>query len=885
MKRFDSQNDRSEAESPQPPRWAQRLIRWYCRPDLLEDLQGDLNEYFARNLKTKGVKRARLIYCLDALKFFRPYTVRKPDFINLFIHWIMIGSYLKTSRRSLVRNKLFSFINIFGLAVSMSVGLLVIALTTDLRSYDDFQLKKDRTYRVITTYQDRDQPAMELASTSVKVGQKIRETVAGVEDVTILRNGFSGDAHVGETIIPIDAFYADRSFFKVFTFPLLKGDPATALKEPYSLVLTEKTAQKLFGEADPLGKIVRFDTLTYTVTGVAKEVPKLSHLRFGALVSFATADILESRKDPNFYSWGNIWQNYVYIVLPSTQTPESVQATLATLNTQENAVIKNRKYTVALQPLKEAALGRKLENAIGPTMMPMVIWILGGLALIVMLSACFNYTNLSIARSLRRSREVGIRKIIGALKSHVLGQFMAESVLIALLALVFSFGLFLFLRTQFLALDSHISDLVSLNLSPKIILYFVVMAVVVGLVAGFFPALFFSRINALQVIKDVSTMKVFRHVSMRKALIVIQYTISLIFIATTLIGYNQYRGFLSFDLGFTTENILNIRLQQNKGNLLRKELAEIPEVREISQSMMITSLGSIHGTSMKYTNPDDSAMVWLNLVDEHYLPVHNHKLIAGKNFTLRPKKGEESEVIVNQQVLKRFNIANKDPQKALGKMITVDGKKLAIVGVLKDFHYGTMDKKIEPVMFRYSSDEPWGYLNVKISSTDLSSTMASIDNAWRRIDKIHPLDAKFYDDQIELAYSQFVVMVKVIGFIAFLAICIASLGLFGMVVFTTETRLKEISIRKVLGASEEGLIYLLSKGFLSMLMIATFVALPATYFFFDKVVLTNFAYHQPIGLSELLAGVVIVMFLAFLLIGSQTLKAARKNPANVLKSE
>ncbi|WP_405512558.1 ABC transporter permease [Spirosoma sp. KNUC1025] len=708
MKRFESQNNRVDDQMPHPPRWAQRLLRWYCRPSLLEDLQGDLNEYFERNLKAKGARRARLIYCLDVLKFFRPYTVRKPDFINLFIHWIMIGSYLKTSRRSLVRNKLFSFINIFGLAVSMSVGLLIIALTTDLRSYDDFQVKKDRTYRVITTYQDRDQPGVDLASTSVKVGRKIRETVAGVEDVTILRNGFSGDAHVGETIIPLDAFYADRSFFRVFTFPLLKGDPATALKEPYSLVLTEKTAQKLFGNSDPLGKTVQFDTLNYTITGIAKDVPKLSHIRFDALVSFATADALLAKKDPNFYSWENVWQNYVYIVLPENRDPESVRTTLAKLNTQENAVIKNRKFTVALQPLKEAALGRKLENQIGPTMVPIVVWILGGLAFIIILSACFNYTNLSIARSLRRSREVGIRKIIGALKSHVLGQFMAESVIIALLALVFSFGLFLFLRTQFLALDSHISDLVSLDLSPKIILYFVMMAVAVGLIAGLFPALFFSRINALQVIKDVTSMKVFRHVSMRKALIVIQYTISLIFIATTLIGYNQYRGFLSFDLGFTTENILNIRLQQNKGDLLRKELAEIPEVREISQSSMVTSLGSMHGSNMKYTDPNDSTMVWQNLVDEHYLPVHNHKLIAGNNFTLRPKKGEEREIIVNEQVLKRFNIANKNPQKAIGKIVTVDGHKLAIVGVMKDFHYGTTDKKIEPVMFRYSADEPWG---------------------------------------------------------------------------------------------------------------------------------------------------------------------------------
>jgi ABC-type antimicrobial peptide transport system permease subunit len=871
----------------QPPRCAQRLLSWYCRPALLEDLQGDLNEYFERNLKAKGPKKARLIYWLDVLKFFRLYTVRKPDFINLFIHWVMIGSYLKTSRRSLVRNKLFSAINIIGLAVSISVGLLVIAFVADLRSYDDFHEKKDRIYRVITTYQPPEQPSIGLASTSVKVGKRIREAVTGIEDVVIMRNAFGGDATVGEKMVPLDGLWADALFFKVFSFPLLEGDPTTVLKEPYSLVLTEKTAKKLFGDVNPVGKSVKFDTLTYKVTGLLKDVPKLSHLQFDALASFSTMDAQLARKDPNFYSWENIWQNYVYIVLPPNKDPQTVQTALDKLNKQENARLAGKKtaISVSLQPLKEIALGPRLDNQIGPNMIPIVVWILVGLAFVIILSACFNYTNLSIARSLRRSREVGIRKIIGALKSHVLGQFMAESVIIALLALIFSFALFLFLRREFMALDPFIERLVSLELSIQVILYFIALAVVVGLAAGFLPALFFSRINPVQVLKDVSALKVFRRITMRKALIVIQYTLSLIFITTTLIGYNQYRSFLVFDLGYNTENILNIQLQGNKGDVLKKELAQIPAVNDISKSMMITSLGSVFGSSMKYTNPQDSALVWLNEVDEHYLPVHKHKLLAGTNFTLRPKKGEEVEVIVNEQVLKRFNIAQRNPQKALGEQVKVDGQKLTIVGVLKDFHYGTVEKKIEPVMFRYWTDESGGYLNVKLTSTDLPATMASIEDAWQRIDKIHPLNAKFYDDQIEEAYRQFSVMLKVIGFITFLAICIASLGLFGMVVFTTETRLKEISIRKVLGASESGLLYLLSKSFLTLLFVAMLVALPATYFFFEKVVLTNFAYHQPIGLGELLTSVVIVMLLACLLIGSQTIKAARRNPANVLKNE
>ena len=797
----------------------------------------------------------------------------------------MIGSYIKTSGRSIVRNKLFSAINIIGLSVSMSVGLLVIAFTYDLSSYDDFHENKDRIYRVMSRYQQLDDRIINLASTSVKAGKNIQESLSGFEELTIMRNGFGGDAIIGETILPVSGLWASESFFKIFTFPLISGDPNSALKDPYSIVLTEKSAKKLFGTSEVLGKEIKFDTTNYIVTGVMKDIPKLSHVDFELLISFSTAEIKIAKEDPNFLAWGNIWQNYVYILFDRKTDPVSWQVNLDKMNKEEAKALNNTKIDLSLQPLKKIALGPDISNNIGPVMMPVVVWVLAGLAFIIIISACFNYTNLSIARSMRRSKEVGIRKIIGARKSHVLGQFISESVIISLLALLFSFGLYLFLRSQFLGLNPFIEKIVSLDLSLPLIIQFIGMALIVGVLAGLLPALFFSKINAIQVLKNVSTLKVFRHVTVRKALIVVQYTFSLIFITTAVIGYNQYKSFLTYDLGFTTENILNIKLQGNKSDQLIKGLNEMPEITEISKSLMITSVGSIHGTNMKYKNPDDSAMVWLNLVDEHYLPLHNHKLIAGKNFALRPKKGEESEIIVNEQVLKRFGIAKQDPLKALGEEVIVDKQKLTIVGVLKDFHYGTLSDKIEPVMFRYTSDEPGGYLNVKIHSTNLPATMAAVEHAWKEIDKVHPMAALFYEDRIEEAYSQFSVMAKVIGFIAFLAICIASMGLFGMVVFTTETRLKEISIRKVLGANEGSLIYLLSKGFLLLLTFSALIALPATYLFFDQVVLTSFAYHQPIGWMELFTGAIAIGLLAFIMIGSQTLKAARSNPAEVLKSE
>ena len=879
--------NRANEEKANPPRWAQRFLAWYCRPSLLEDLEGDLNEYFDRNLKAKGAGYARLIYIVDAVKFFRPYTIRKPDFLNLFIHYIMIGSYLRTSRRSLVRNKLFSFINIIGLAISMSVGLLVIAFLTDLVSYDNFHVKKDRIYRVVTKNEVDERTTMDFASMSLKAGRIIKETFTGFEDITLLRPGFAGDARISkETILPVSAWYADDSFFKVFTFPMLEGDLATALREPYSLVLTEKTAKKLFGESEALGKLVQFDTLNYTVTGIIKDIPNLSHLRFEALVSFASIENEKWLVTGEKESWDHIYSNYAYFTLPQNGNLKSLQTNLNRLSASENKSLKNRKISLSVQPLSTITLGKHYANEIGHSFPVAVAWVLAGLAFVVILSACFNYTNLSIARSLRRSKEVGIRKIVGALKGHVLGQFIVESVIIALLALVLSFLLFLVLREQFMSLDQFPENLVVLEISPKIVLYFIALAVLVGIAAGFLPALFFSRMKAIQVLKDASGLRIFRQVNLRKVLILIQYTFSLIFITATMIGYHQYKGFLALDLGFNTENILNIKMQGNRSELLKKELAEIPEIGMMARSNIITSLGSLTGTTMKYKDPRDSARLYLNFVDASHLPLHRHKFMAGKNFSTRPVKGNETEIIVNEQVLKRFNIAKRNPEKALGEIVQMDNKKLTIVGVLKDFHYGTVEKEIEPMAFRYYDDESTGgYLNVAVKTTDWNATKAGIERAWRKIDKVHQLDAKFYNEQIVQAYSQFSVMIKIIGFITFLAICIASMGLFGMVVFTTETRLREISIRKVLGASEGGLVFLLSKGFLILLVIATLLALPTTYLFFDKVVLTNFAYHAPISLNTMLAGVLVVMFIAFVMIGSQTLKAARSNPAEVLKSE
>jgi ABC-type antimicrobial peptide transport system permease subunit len=280
-----------------------------------------------------------------------------------------------------------------------------------------------------------------------------------------------------------------------------------------------------------------------------------------------------------------------------------------------------------------------------------------------------------------------------------------------------------------------------------------------------------------------------------------------------------------------------------------------------------------------------------NHIDENYIPLHEQKLIAGGNFIARPATGDAAtEVIVNQQVLKRFNIGNNDPEKAIGEEITfnsfkIHGRKMTIVGVIKDFHYGKVDNVIQPAAFMFWTPGDRAVINAKIHSNDMPATLARIESAWKKTDRVHPFEAEFYDDAIEDAYSEFSAIIKIIGFLSFLAISIASMGLFGMVVFTTETRLKEIGIRKVMGASSGNLVYLLSRGFLVLLSISAVIALPVTYIFFENFVLTNFPYHTPIQITELFVGLLAVLMIAFLMIGSQTMKAARSNPAEVLKSE
>lgn len=805
----------------------------------------------------------------------------------------MLGNYIKTSVRSISRNKLFSAINIIGLAIGMSVGLLLIAFAHDLLSYDKFNEKADRIYRLTSKAKFKGGYSSKFATTSIKIAGLIKEKVAGAEEIAMVQTELSGDVEVNGNVIPLTGFYAEPSMLRIFTLPMLKGDPATALKEPYSIVLTEKTAQKLFGTGEAFGKTIRFKNEEYEVTGILRDVPFFSHLQFESLVSYSTIEP-GNVKDQNLARWGNVYQrNYVYVLLPENANSSDVQRQIDAICADENKMSDEANVQISLLPLSDIMMGEDLENSIRPVMPKIVLWIVAALALIVILSACFNYTNLSIARSMRRSKEVGLRKVIGAGRNQVRQQFLAEAVVVSLVALILSFGMFLVLRPQLIGIAPQLLKMIRLEITLPMALMFVVFSIAVGVMAGFLPSVFFARVSIIKALRDTSSVKGFKGLNLRRALIVVQYTLTLIFITSTVIGFVQYRKILAFDLGFNTENILNIELQKNKPEALITKLKQMPEVTGVSQSRLLTSVGNIMGGFIKYDGLPDSALVLTNIIDENYIPLHEYKLVAGQNFITRPvTKEATSEMIVNEKTLKQFNIANGDPQKAIGKEIIFNNRKLTIVGVIKDFHYGKLDSNIFPVVFTYLTPDSFlthdgrdGMLNVRIDTSHPIETMEKIQAAWKSFDPVHPFEAQFYDDAIEEAYSDLSAMVKVIGFLSFIAISIASLGLLGMVVYTTETRLKEISVRKVLGATSGNLVFLLSRGFLILLSVSALIALPVTYLFFQRFVLVRFPYHDPIGFIEIFSGLMAVLIIAFVMIGSQTVKAAQSNPAEVLKCE
>ncbi|MEO9483647.1 MAG: FtsX-like permease family protein [Ekhidna sp.] len=869
-------------ESKGPPRWMNRIIEFYCDKDLVEDLQGDLHEYYARNIK-KGRLRANFIFLLDVIKFCRPYTIQKPKILGQMTFFNLLGNYFKTSIRSIARNKLFSSINIIGLAVSMSIGVLMITYLSQLFDYDEFHENKERIYKVGTLYTDNDGDVIDLASTSVYIGDILKEDYPGIEDVLTIQGWADKDFTFEDKTLQLEGIYASASFYDFFSFEMVEGDPETALNEPFTVVLTESAARKFFEDESPIGKVFESGEDLYTITGVMKDMPSNTHLRsFEMIESFATRRH-KAKNSKGFSSWGNVWNYHVYLLLDENTSPETAEGYLEAIALEENEKRDRYSLTFDLVNLANLIPGTGKSNNIGPSIKWNDINKLLILTGIILITACFNYTNLSVARSLRRVKEVGVRKVVGATRKQVLSQFLFEAILISAIALILSFGLYLMIKPGFIK-EVIDSEGVELPFRMNHIFWYISFAIIVGLFAGLLPAMILSKLKAISILKDASRLKLFKGLTLRKVLIVFQFTVSMALIISATIAYRQYEFSINYDLGFRSENVLNINLSDSDLDveMLKTELAKLPEVLNSSSAIMLPGTQSLYMLDIHYKA--DSLGIFYNMVDADYLNLHEISYTAGEGFPLE-RKDSLAYIVIDEKICEKFGFEN--PEDAIGEVFTNanDGYRLQVSGVLKNYQYADLQNELGPTAFVQNYGRRAYYLNVLVKSDNMIALMDKLEEAWRSVDKVHPFDAEFYDDQLQEAYAEYKTIFRLFTFLSLIAISVSLMGLLGIAVFTTESRTKEISVRKVLGASEKNLVFILSKGFIMMIAISAIIAIPLAYYVFDTYVLVEFRERISIGALELLPGVMLIILVALVTIGGQTLRASKTNPADMLRNE
>jgi putative ABC transport system permease protein len=803
----------------------------------------------------------------------------------------MIKNYFKIALRNIWGNKTFSLINIIGLSVSMSLGLLIIQIVKDQYSFDRFHKDIDRIYRVNTKAMRISGGSEDYASTPLPLATVLKENYSFTEDIVRLNRQLNQDVIFENVIVPVHGLFADPSFLEVFNFKLEKGNPATALSAPEGLVLTQEAAKKIFGNKNPLGKTVQLRGYgNFTVTGVLDRFPGKTHFDFEVLASTNALPGLEKQNiiSPSLQSWTNYYSGYIYIKLQKGKTTRDVAAALAAISKKYYAGIdletRDKGYEFFLQPLTKISPGPILSNNMGSAMPQISLLFLGALAIVIMIMAGLNYTNLMIAKSLKRAREIGVRKVMGASRLQVFVQFIGESVIFSILALIFSYLILQFLKSSFLQL--RFSQTFSVDLKEGNILYilFLLFAIAVGIIAGLLPAAYLSGFKPVQVLKNVVGAKLSSKITFRKVLMVVQFTLSLVFIVSVLFIYRQVSYMLSKNYGINEKNILNLQLQGNDYVKLANEIATVNGVRRIG--FVSHSLGTSADRASDYKrNESDEPFVMRDFcADENYLKNLQVKFVAGRNFQTDLSKKKESEVILNETALKSFGF--QDASSAINQTIYADDSiQLRVVGVVKDFNFRTMEYAIGPLAFRYRPAD-FTMLSIAIDSPAQNEVTKAIESIWKKYDPVHPVQYNTMEADIDDAYieSGFTDILKIVGYISFLAITLACLGMLGMVMYSTQLKVKEIGVRKVLGASVKNVTILLSRSFIILIIISMLIGVPLGYIL-GNLFLQNFAYRISNTVLLVLLAIAITGLAGILTVCSQTIKAAMSNPAKSLRTE
>lgn len=819
----------------------------------------------------------------------------------------MIANWIQIWFRNLHRFKLYTLINVVGLSLGICAVMAIFMYIADELSYDDFHLKGDLILRVnsITRFDGNEN---KYFTTSATLGEAAKTDIADIDRVVRLFERQASLQLINQKNPETAAkkfreehfFFSDPSVFDVFTFHFLKGNPETALKDQSGLVISRDIAIKYFGSIDAaLGRDILFEGhRLLTVSGVIENYPYQSHLRIEMLAHFDHFYSDEHPETQQFLRTDWLYNPVLtYVLIKANATPARVETALNELKKKyaDERVIKNVSY--ALQPLREIHLYSNFTFT-GEAENIRYIYMLGSIGLVVLFIGCINFVNLSNVHSLKRAKEIGVRKVLGAEKRGLILQFLSESSALVMISFVLAFGiLYLILPYVNEICDKHfdITNLFTWNLFTGLFLLFFMTA----FLAGYYPSFYATRFNPAVVLKGIHGHKHDEGFFLRKVLIVFQFIVSATLVVMSLIFYQQMEFIRSKPLGFHRDHILTIPLfsetpnsilggdvdgpLRTRMNTFENELKENVAIEAVSVSSALPGAGAV--TALVQTEKikaQDNVFVAATAVDYDFMDTYKMVLLAGRNFSPSFGRDHLESFIINEQAVK--NLGWEKPEQAIGQPIELLGKKGAVVGVVKDFHFQGLQQPLRPLILEVAAAK-FAVFSIRLQSgRDMVESIEIIREKWDKIFPEKVFEYHFLDDRLELNYGREQRMVTMMKYAAILAIFISTLGLFGLAAYINHMRLKEVSIRKVLGATSRDVFYILSNEFIKMAIIAFLLAIPVTYIL-AKQWLNTFAYRVSVGLIPFLLGGLLMLIVILVAISYETLKSVNLNPIEKLRNE